>query len=179
MSHHERLSQWMTTVSTHFPHLNAGLVTVLTWWSFGMVMTQSCGTTTVAVFLAAVLDENVDTVRQRLREGYFAAHHKRGKNRTELDVTTCFAPFVRWILSWWDPAEQRLALAMDASTLGQRFTVLCLSIVYRGCALPVAWVVLPACRKGTWKPHWKALIEAIAPAIPPTWTVIVLADRGL
>jgi len=68
---------------------------------------------------------------------------------------------------------------MDASTLGQRFTVLCLSIVYRGCALPVAWVVLPACRKGTWKPHWKALIKAIAPAIPPTWTVIVLADRGL
>jgi hypothetical protein len=32
-------------------------------------------------------------------------------------------------LSWWDPGEQRLALAMDASTLSDRFTVLAISVL--------------------------------------------------
>ena len=29
-----------------------------------------------------------------------------------------------WILSQWQPGEEKLALAIDATTLGQRFTVL-------------------------------------------------------
>jgi hypothetical protein len=68
---------------------------------------------------------------------------------------------------------------MDASTVGQRFTVLTISVVYRGCALPVAWVVRPACTKGAWNPHWRRLVTLLAAAVPATWTVIVLADRGL
>jgi hypothetical protein len=52
-------------------------------------------------------------------------------------------------------------------------------VVYQGCAIPVAWVVLPACTKGAWKPHWEALLTTLTESIPPTWTVLVLADRGL
>jgi hypothetical protein len=68
---------------------------------------------------------------------------------------------------------------MDASTLGKRFTILSISVVYRGCAIPVAWKVLPACKKGAWRPHWIALLKTLAPAVPADWTVIVMADRGL
>jgi hypothetical protein len=51
---------------------------------------------------------------------------------------------MRWILQGWPPEEKRLALACDASTLGQRFTVLVISVVYRGCGIPVAWKVVSA-----------------------------------
>ena len=35
-------------------------------------------------------------------------------------------------------------MALDATTLGTRFAVLAISVVYRGCAIPVAWTILPA-----------------------------------
>jgi hypothetical protein len=94
-------------------------------------------------------------------------------------VTTCFASLLRWILRWWDWQEQRLALALDATTLGQRFTVLVISVLYRSCAIPVAWVVVPATTPGKWKPHWLKLLASFETSVPATWTVIVLADRGL
>ncbi|MGH2504165.1 MAG: hypothetical protein ACRDID_16785 [Ktedonobacterales bacterium] len=48
---------------------------------------------------------------------------------------------------WWtpeQPPQRRLALALDASLLNDRFTVLAVSVLYRGCAIPVAWLVLRA-----------------------------------
>jgi Transposase DDE domain len=173
------LSQWETTVSTHLPALSPAQATVLALWSFGMVLARSCGITSVAALLAPLLDAKENTVRQRLREWCYDAQHKRGTKRQDLDVSTCFAPLLRWVLAWWPATEQRLVLAMDASTLGQRFTVLTISVVYRGCAIPVAWVVLPACRKGAWRPHWEALFDHLAGSVPAAWTVLVLADRGL
>jgi hypothetical protein len=46
---------------------------------------------------------------------------------------------------------------MDASTLGQRFTMLSISVVVRGCAIPVAWRIVEATKPGAWRPHWTAL----------------------
>ena len=64
-------------------------------------------------------------------------------------------------------------------TLGQRFVVLAISVVYRGCAIPVAWVILPAGAKHAWRREWLRLVRRLRPAILPVWTVIVLADRGV
>src|SRR2546427_458488 len=48
--------------------------------------------------------------------------------------------------------------------------------VYRGCALPVAWVVVPATPKHAWRRAWR---RRRRPASPRGWTVIGLAERGL
>ncbi len=173
------LSQWHHTVSTHLPHLSKPQVTALALWSFGMVLAQSCGLTSVTASISPLVQRSEDTVRQQLREWCYDAEDKRGAKRQALDVTTCFAPLLRWVLTWWVATERRLALAMDASTLGQRLTVLSISILYRGCAIPVAWIVVDATRKGAWKPHWLALFSHLHGSVPPDWTVIVLADRGL
>ena len=133
------LQSWMKTVGDQMPQLSQSQARVLALWSFGMVMTQSCGLTTVSVFLAALLEQKDNTVRQRLREWYKDGADKKGYQRDEIVVRTCFAPLLNWVLSWWSSDEKRLALAMDASTLGERFTVLAISVVYRGCAIPVAW----------------------------------------
>lgn len=173
------LSQWVETVSIHMPHLSQPVATVLALWSFGLVMTKSCGLTTVAGFLADLLEQQENTVRQRLREWYCDAADKRGQKRRQLAVADSFVPLIRWVLSAWPSDEKRLALAMDATTLAQLFTVLTVSVVYRGCAIPVAWVIVPAMAKSAWKPHWLALFQRLQGSIAPDWTVIVLADRGL
>lgn len=75
--------------------------------------------------------------------------------------------------------EGRLALALDATLLGERLAVLTISVVYRGCAIPVAWRIVRANTKGAWRPHLVELVQLLRGAVPPEWTVIVLADRGL
>jgi hypothetical protein len=169
--------RWLTTIMHHLSHLSKPQATVLALWSFGMVLARSCTLTTVSSLLAAGMQRPEQTVRQRLREWYYDAARKRGAKRQALRVETCFAPLLGWVVSWWQGTQ--LALARDATTLGQRFVVLAVSVVYRGCAIPVAWVILPAGAKHAWRREWLRLLRLLRPAIPPGWTVIVLADRGL
>src|SRR2546422_264662 len=179
MSSREGLSQWEQTVSRYLPHLSRPQAGVLALWSYGMVLAKSCGISSVVALLAPLLAKSEGTVRQRLREWCYDAADKKGERRQELEVSRCFAPLLCWILSWWTPGEHRLALAMDASTLSDRFTVLCISVVYRGCAIPVAWKVVGALEKGAWQPHWMKLLTKLADRVPQHWTVIVMSDRGL
>jgi len=81
------------------------------------------------------------------------------------------------VLSWWE--GQQLALAVDATTLGQRFVVLVVSVLYRGCAIPVAWTVIPATEQHAWRGEWLRMLRQVRTAIPRRFFVIVLADRGL
>ena len=177
------LWQWQQTVSTYLPHLSKPQVTVLALWSFGMVLAQTCGLTTVAITLAYVLGCSERTIREQLRDWYRDAQHKsgakRGRKRRTLEVSGCFAPLLCWVVAWLDPTCRQLALAMDASTLGQRFTILSISVVVRGCAIPVAWRIVAATQPGAWRPHWEALFGYLQGSVPAGWTVIVLADRGL
>jgi len=179
MSHQQTLSDWIEEVSKHFSNLSKPQAYVLAIFSFAMVAVQSCGNSSIALFLALLLDEKEGSMRQKLREFCYNAKHKRGEKRREIDVQTCFVPLLNWILSCWAVDEKRIALALDASTLRQVFTVLSLSVVYRGCAIPIAWIIVPACKKGAWKPHWLNLLQIISRCIPRDWLVIVLTDRGL
>lgn len=94
-------------------------------------------------------------------------------------MESCFAPLLGWILAWWPDEQHELALALDATTLGQRFTVLCVSVLVRGCAIAVAWKVLAYNQKGSWQSYWQTLVAQLDGMIPTEWRVLVLADRGL
>src|SRR6516162_9892259 len=147
--------QWRTTIMQHLPHLSKPQATVLALWSFGMVLARSCALTAVSHLLAKGMQRKEQTVQ----------------------VETCFPVLLGWVVSWWQGTQ--LALAIDATALGTRFVVLAVSVVYRGCAIPVAWVVLPANPKHAWRREWLRLLRRLRPALPRHWTVIVLADRGL
>ena len=177
MSRPDGLSQWTACVSTNMAHLTKPQATVLALWSFGIACTRSSGRLTVATFLALLLGQNVATLEQRLYEWCLDAKDKAGKQRTELDVTTCFVPLLRWIVTLWSSTQ--LALTLDATSLGDRFVVLAICVVYRGCAIPVAWTILPAGQKRAWRREWLRMLRLLRPAIPRDWTVLVLADRGL
>ena len=68
MSRPTGLSQWQQTVSTQLPHLSKPQATVLALWSLGIILAQSCGLSSVAVILAALLDRTETTIREQLRD---------------------------------------------------------------------------------------------------------------
>jgi hypothetical protein len=177
MSCRHPVYQWTRTVTTHFPHLSKPQATVLALWSVGMVVARSCALSAVSTFLAAWLDRNANTVRQQLREFCYEAAAKRGVHRQELVVESCFAPLLAWVLKSWEGTQ--VALALDATHLGQRFIVLALSVLYRGCAIPVAWTVVPAGEKHAWRREWLRMLRQVRAAVPRRFFVLVLADRGL
>ena len=152
MSSHSRMVEWTEMISTPLPALSKPQATVLASWSGGRVLARSCALTAGSLFLAEGLERKPNTVRQQLLEWCYEAQAKRGKPRQELAVETCFAPLLGGVLSWWE--GHQLALAIAAATLGQRFVVLVVSVGYRGCAIPVAWTVLPATEKHAWRGEW-------------------------
>ena len=164
-------------MSTNLPHLSKPQGAVLALWSFGIVFTRSCGRGTVATFLALLLGQKGANIEQRLYEWCLDAPAKAGATRQALDVTTCFVPLLGWIVRLWGSTQ--LALTLDATSLGDRFVVLAVSVVYRGCAIPVCWTILPAGQKRAWRREWLRMLRLLRPAIPTAWTVLVLADRGL
>jgi hypothetical protein len=169
--------QWTEVVTKHMPQLSKPQAAVLALWSLGMVLARSCALTGVSFFLAQGLERKSNTVRQQLREFCYEAQAKRGGPRQEVKVESCFAPLLAWVLRWWE--GKQLALAVDATPLGQRFVVLVVSVGYRGCAIPAAWTVLPATEKQAWRGEWLRMLRQVRTVVPRRFFVIVLADRGL
>jgi len=174
-----KLWAWINIVSSKLENLTKTQARVLALYSFGMVITQSCGITTISLFLGLLLERQNNSVRQQLREFTYEGTDKRGENRQTVGVEGCFIRLLIWVLTWWTGDELRLVFALDATTFKQIFTVLVVSVMYRGCAIPVAWHVLPQTKAEQWRPHWERLLSLLKPAIADDWMVIVLADRGL
>src|SRR5665213_1792013 len=177
MSHRDQLYQCRDSIREYLNHLSRSEALVLALWSLGMVLVKSCATSQVALFWSEAFEQPFNTCKQRLREFYWEKKKKRGKKRREIDVTLCFEPLLKWVLALWH--GDRLALALDPTTLGDRFTVLAISVVFGKCAIPVAWRVLPAKEKGAWREEWLTMLKKLAPAVPKTMETIVLCDRGL
>lgn len=160
MSGHEAVYQWAEEVGARLPGLEPSQARALATFSYGMVLARSCALTAVSGLLAVLLGKRENTRRQYLRESVYEASAKRGHCRRQVAVHACFAPLLGWVLSLWE--GRQMALALDATSLGDRFVVLVVSVVYRGCAIPVSWTVLPAGAKHTWRPEWRRLLRDLA-----------------
>jgi len=177
MTRPQPLDDWTRQVAAAFPQLSRPQATVLALYSFGMFLARRCGLNSVVTALVPLLGQGFHTLRSRLQELYQPASAKSGRRRAELDVTTCFAPLLAWVLRGW--RSPRLALALDATSHGDRLTALSIGVVYRGQAIPVAWKILPANVPHPWEPEWRALVRAFAGTVPAGYTVIVMTDRAL
>ncbi len=170
------VSQVEETIATHLPELGPPQRLGLALWVCGAVIAGSaCQVAVIAALLP--IGGTIHALRQRLRDWLADGEDKAAPCKVDLDVATCFAPLLRWVLVWWQ--GQALPLAIDATALGDTVVVLTISVLYRGCAIPVAWHVLPANRAGAWVPPILALLDRLAPTVPPEMTVIVQTDRGL
>jgi Transposase DDE domain len=158
------------------PHLRLAQRAVLAMWVQGAVLAGSACQNAVLNALEP-LGHPRHATRQRLREWTYDGADRAAPCRTRLDVAACFAPLLRWVLSWW--RGETLPLAIDATALGHRWVIIAVCVLYRGCAIPVAWHVTPGPGHGPWMAPVHGLLTQLAPAVPPTMTVLVLTDRGL
>jgi len=165
-------------VEEMLPSLSKAQAQVLGLLTYGILMLGKCGMTALSHGLAKIEQEPAERLRQRLREFCYEAEAKQGKKRREVDVQRCFPDLLRGMLRGWE-GKKELALSIDAMTLGERFTVLNISVMYRGCGISVAWKIIEAGEKGAWRPHWEGLLATLEGVVPPDWKVIVMADRGL
>lgn len=179
MLKNKHLKDWSCIVSQRMAHLSIPQAMGLATWSFGVVMTKSSSLTQVSHLIAQINAEKTNTVRQRLKEWYQEAPAKKGLHRRELDVHSCFAPLMLWVLSVLPPNVEDISFALDATSIGDKFTVLSRNILLAGSGIPVAWCVVNATSPGSWKPHWQKLISQVQGVIPSNFRVIVAADRGL
>jgi DDE family transposase len=163
-------------IATFLPDLRPAQRLGLALWVAGAVVAGSaCQGAVIAALLP--MGSTLHALRQRLRDWLADGADKAAPCKVELEVATCFAPLLRWVLAWW--RGEALPLAIDATALGDRVVVLTVSVLYRGCAIPVAWHVLAANREGAWVPPILALLDRLAPAVPPGVVVVVQTDRGL
>lgn len=87
-----------------------------------------------------------------------------------------YRPFVAQALSDW--SGETLYLALDTSQLWQRFVIVRLALVYRGRALPLGWTVLASGSATVALGGYATMLQTVADLIPPSSSVILLADRG-
>jgi hypothetical protein len=88
-----------------------------------------------------------------------------------------FVAAFRGGVSW--RRSDRLALAIDPALKGKETTAIVISVVCRGCAIPVARRIMRANKPGAWMDPVVELLQAAAPAAPEEMKVIVLCGRGL
>jgi hypothetical protein len=165
-------------IATHLPHLTAPQRRGLALWVLGAVLAGSACQAAVLLALRPLAGGgSAHAARQGLREWLYAGADKAAPCRAEVDPAACFAPLLGWVLAWW--RGDALPLALDATYLGARLVVVSVSVLYRGTAIPVAWHVAAANRRGAWLGPALGLLERLAPAVPAGTPVLLLADRGL
>lgn len=173
------LKRWTQQVGQHMSPLTHSQIQTIAQFSYAVAQTQEAGQTTAATLMSELLDQSFHAVRQRFREITYEASAKRGAgDRSEVDVRTCFADLLAWCAELGNPDEP-LVIALDASNLRDRFTVLAISVVYSGTAIPVAWHIQKADAKGQWRVIWNRLLDHLAGTLPAERTVYALTDRGL
>jgi hypothetical protein len=162
-------------LAERLPHLRPPQRRGLALWVLGAVLAQSACQS--AVLVALLAHGRYHALRQRLREWLLNGAEKAAPCAAQVEAEACFAPLLRWVLAWWQ--GRHLALAVDATAHREDVVALVVSVLYRGSAIPVAWAVLPGNAPGAWMGPILRLRRLLRPAVPPGWTVLVLADRGL
>ena len=167
--------QMKQLIQTHLPHLFGPQLTGLALWVCGAIFAGSACQNAVASALSA--KGNWHNLRQYLREWLYDGSDRARPCKTQLEVSICFVPLLRWVLAWW--RSERLALAVDPTSKKDDSVAIVISVLYRGCAIPVAWRIRHADQRGSWMDPIVELLRELAPAVPKEMTVVVLCDRGI
>jgi hypothetical protein len=92
------------TLAHHLPHLRPAQRRGLALWVYGTMLAQSACQNAVITALLTVGAWH--GLRARLRDWLYDGPDKAAPCQTQLDVTTCFAPLLRWLLAWWQGRDR-------------------------------------------------------------------------
>ena len=124
----------------------------------------------VAVAQALPLTCHLSSTERRLRRWLASPRN---------DVETLWPPLLRALVSRW--ANGEVVLVFDPTPYRKDATMLVLSLVTNGRALPVSWRIMP--QQESWPQAMgtslRAMVAEVQAALAPACTVTMLADRGL
>lgn len=79
------------------------------------------------------------------------------------------------LVSW---QGEVIYLALDSSSLWDRFVIVRVALIYRGRALPLSWLVMPHASTTVAFEDYKHILKEAAAILPKGCRIILLADRG-
>src|SRR3989440_10026838 len=181
-SSHPSIAKMQREVRSLLPRLSLAQANVLGEMVFALLMVDGCGMTRMCSYLCELLGQAMHTLRQKYREIYYEKEAKAGVKkgrckRREIVVEDLFADLLRGELRHWQ-GPKTLVLALDASALTDRFTVLSVSVVYRGWGRRGAWTSQEGHQGGEGRPHWERMLTRLSEAVPAEWEGLVVGGRG-
>lgn len=120
-------------IDKYLPHLTQTQLTGLAWWVCGVILAGNACQNAVAAALST--RGNWDNLRQYLREWLYDGSDWARPCKTQLEVSLCFLPLLRWVLAW--RRSERLALAVDPKS--KRTTLLPSPSAFSTGAAPFPW----------------------------------------
>jgi hypothetical protein len=178
----ERLLQQQ--IQTLFPRLSRHRRRALARWVLGALLAGSAHRPALAPALATAGIARAATLADAWDAWIAAPAHRidtadppAAGAPPVVSPLACGADLLRWIRAHWTGGP--LVLGLDASHRRADVVLLRMSVLYRGAALPVAWVIVPANQPGAWEPHWERMLRWARSALPLDQEVLTLADQGV
>ena len=94
----------------------------------------------------------------------------------KIQVAAIYPKLAQKALTDW--AGETVYLALDSSSLWDRFVIVRVALVYRGRAVPLSWLILEQASTSVAFETYKPILKDAAKCVPVGCRVILLADRG-
>jgi hypothetical protein len=139
----------------------------LAWMVVGLIASHVISLAEWAPFVQSRAQYAQSTVRR----------FRRWLGNKRICVHQLYQPLLRQALSEWE--KNLLYLALDTSLLWNTYCIIRISIIYRGRAIPLVWIVIEHASSAVAFEAYKDLLNKAAILLAPfNGQVVFLADRG-
>ena len=162
------LYQTLTQVlGCHQNWLDVRHLKTLAWMINGLILSGKISLQAWAIYVQSRA-QYVQSVIRRFR---------RFLDNDRIEVHPLYAPLLIQALQGWD--QKRIYVALDTSMLFNTYCLVRLSLIYRGRAVPIVWIVLEQASARVTFEAYQALLDRAAQVLFPfDLKVTFLADRG-
>jgi hypothetical protein len=138
----------------------------LAWMMVGLIHSGSMSLGAWTPFVISRAQYSQSTVRR----------FRRWLDNDKIEVHALYGPLIQQALAGW--VNQTLYVALDTSMLWDTYCMVRLSVIYRGRAVPLVWMVIEHGSATVAYEVYKNLMDRAAILLPFACQVVFLADRG-
>lgn len=162
------LYQWEREISKQFPALGRWQVWTLAFFSYGIIVAQTCWLNKVAQALSGHAEAS--SLERRLQ---------RWLANDRLALSTLLTQWVKWVVALWGDAP--LLVLVDETKLSDHVAVMMIGVAYHAGAIPLVWRAYDtrAYPEEGQVAVMQGLLNQVRALLPATQSMLVLADRGL
>ena len=157
----------VSVLNCHTNWLDLRHVKTLGWMMTGLILSREIGLGAWALYVHSRAHYVASTIRR----------FRRFLDNDRIDVPRLYAPLLHQALQGWDRGT--IYVALDTSMLWNTYCIVRLSLIYRGRAIPLVWLVLEHGSATIAYQDYHTLLDQAAQVLFPFHCKIVfLADRG-